>query len=103
MKKVDGAEVKNVEEKTVELTVVPETEVEVSEAKKEGLFVKAKGVVAKHGKKVLGGIALLAVGAAGYTIGKMMGANSGDTGTDDGTDNCSDDIEDNESSDIIHF
>lgn len=55
---------------------VMENEVEVVE--KEGFWTKAKNVVTKHGKKIVGAVLLAGVGIAGYAIGKNSGKSSND-------------------------
>lgn len=54
----------------VEFKAVEETE--VVEAK-NGLLDKATEFGKKHGKKVIAGIALLAAGVLGYSVGKKTG------------------------------
>ena len=72
--KVNDTELKVVEEAAVE-----ENATEVVEVKKVSLADKAKGLVQKHGKKVVVGITLFAVGAAGYAFGKMTSAGNHNT------------------------
>lgn len=53
-----------------------ENEVEVVE--KDGFWTKAKNVVTKHGKKIVGAVLLAGVGIVGYAIGKNSGKSSND-------------------------
>lgn len=56
--------------------VIENQENEVAVAEKEGFLTKAKNVVTKHGKKIVGAVLLAGVGIAGYAIGKNSGKSS---------------------------
>lgn len=58
--------------------VMENQENEVTVVAKEGFFTKAKNVVTKHGKKIVGAVLLAGVGIAGYALGKNSGKSSDD-------------------------
>lgn len=47
---------------------------EVTIVEKESFLTKAKNVITKHGKKIVGAVLLAGVGIAGFAIGKNSGS-----------------------------
>lgn len=47
---------------------------EVTIVEKESFLAKAKNVITKHGKKIVGAVLLAGVGIAGFAIGKNSGS-----------------------------